>query len=87
MANYFLVDDLTIWQPGFDFPHSAWTLGHYSVDSIQGKGNVMLTYISGASVTSTENCDGVTVQTVDHIVNSCSVTKLRGSLLVCMAQR
>jgi len=71
VVNSHLVCDLTIRQPGFDFPRQQWfLLNRFRTEQGTGNGDLQ-TLICGPC--------GET-QTMSHIVESCSLTKLNGGL-------
>jgi len=76
LVNSHLVCDLTIRQPGFDLPWQQWSLlnrfrteqGHYGACRRKWR------------LTDTDLCPCRETQTMSHIVESCPLTKLNGSL-------
>jgi len=76
VVNSHLVCDPTIWQPGFDLPQQQWSLlNHFRA----GQGHF------GACrrnwrLTDTDLCPCGETQTMSHIMESCPLTKLNGSL-------
>jgi len=75
-VNFSLVDDCTIRQPGFDLPRLQWSLlNRYrtavSLCACKKKWNRA----------ATDLCPCGEKQTMSHIVDSCSLSKLNGGLL------
>jgi len=76
VVNAHLVDDPTIWQPGFALPRQHWSLlncfhigqGHCSACKKKWK------------LIDSDQCSCDETQTMSHIVESCPLTRLRGGL-------
>jgi len=81
VVNSSLVDDPTIWQPGFDRPRHCWALlnhfwtnqGHYT--SCRKKWGLAATH----------TCPCGKRQTMSHIVNSCPQSKLEEAAAIALA--
>jgi len=79
--NFSLVDDSTIWQPGFDLPRQQWSLlNHFQ--TAQGHCGA---YKKKWNHAATDLCLCGKKQMMSHIVNSCPLSKLNASLsqLIC----
>jgi len=76
MINFSLVDDPTIRQPGFNLPRQQWSLLNRfrPAEGHCGAGNKKW------NQTDTDLCPCGEKQTMSHIVNSCPLSKLNGSL-------
>ena len=77
VVNSHLVCDPTIQQPGFDLPRHSWTLLN-RIRTCQGPRRANM---HKCSLASSPLCDCREQQTMDHIVDSCPLTKLDGGLL------
>jgi len=76
VVNVHLVDDLTIWQPGFTLPRRQWSrLNRFRT----GQGHCGA-YIKPWHLTDTDLCFCGETQTMSHIVESCPLTKLNSGL-------
>jgi len=75
-GQLFLVDDPTIQQPGFDLPRQRWSLlNHFW--TAQGHCGACKKKWNQAA---TDLCPCGEKQTMFYLVNSCSLTKLNGSV-------
>jgi len=72
VVNFSLVDDPTIWQPGFNLPQQQWSLLN-RFQTAQGHCGACKKKWNQA-VTDLCACDEK--QTISHIVDSCPLTKL-----------
>ena len=76
VVNSHLVHDPTIQQPGFDFPRQQWSLLN-PFHTEQGHSGACRRKLR---LTDTGLCPCGETQTMFHIVESCSLTKLNGGL-------
>jgi len=77
VVNIHLVCDPTIQQPGFDLPRHSWTLLNCFLTS-QGPCRANM---HKWGLASSPPCDCGEQQSIEHIVDSCPLTKLDGGLL------
>jgi len=77
VVNSHLVCDPTIQQPGFDLPRHSWTLlNRFCTGQGPCRANMHKWGLASSPL-----CDCREQQTIEHIVNSCPITKLDGGLL------
>jgi len=77
VVNSHLVCDPTIQQPGFDLPRHSWTLlNRFCTGQGPCRANMHKWGLASSTL-----CDCREQQTIEHIVNSCPITKLDGGLL------
>ena len=76
VVNFSLVDDPTIWQPGFNLPRQQWSLLNL-FRTAQGHCRVSKKLWNQAA---TDLCPCSEKQTMSHIVDSRPLTKLNGGL-------
>ena len=77
VVNYTTVTDPTIWQSGFDLPHQSWSLlNHFRPG--QGPCDAIL---HKWGLAKSPTCDCGQQQTMIHIMDACTSTKLIGGLL------
>jgi len=76
MVNYHLVCDPTIRQPGFDLPRQQWSL----LNRFRMEQGHCVACRRKWRLTDTDLCPCGETQTMSHIVESCSLTKLNGGL-------
>jgi len=75
VVNFFLVDDPTIRQPGFDLPRQEWSLLN-RFRTAQGHCGACKKWSQAA----TDLCPCDEKQTMSHTVDSCPMSKLNGGL-------
>jgi len=76
VVNFSLVDDPTIWQPGFDLPRQQWSLFN-CFQSAQGHCGAFKKKWNQAA---TDLCPCGEKQMMSHIVNFCPLSKFNGGL-------
>jgi len=76
MVNAHVVDDPTIWQPGFTLPRQQWSLPNRFHTSRGHYGACRKTW----RLTDTDLCPCDETQMMSHIIESCRLTKLNGGL-------
>jgi len=76
VVNHTIVTDPTIRQPGFDLPHHTWSLLNH-LRTGQGPCGANL---HKWGLAQSPSCDCSLRQTMDHIVDTCPLTKSEGGL-------
>jgi len=77
VVNAHLVDNSTIWQPGFTLPRQQWSLlNRFHTSQGHHCGACRKTW----RLTDTDLCSCGETQTMSHIVESCPLTKLNGDM-------
>jgi len=76
VVNAHLVDDPTIWQPGFTTPRQQWSLLNRFRISLGHCGAYRKTW----HLTDSDLCPCAETQMTSHIVESCPLTKLNSGL-------
>ena len=76
MVNHTIATDRTVRQPGFDLPRLTWSpMNHFRT----GQGPC-LANLPKWGLAQSHSCDCGQRQTMNHIVDSCPITKFEGGL-------
>jgi len=76
LVNFSLVDDPTIWQPGFNLPRQQWSLLNHFQTALGHCGACKKKWNQAAS----DLCPFGEKQTMSHFVDFCPLSKLNGGL-------
>jgi len=76
VVNHSIVTNPTIWQPGFDLPQHAWSL----MNRLRTGQGPCRANLHKWGLTQSPSCDCGQRQTMNHIVDTCPLTKFEGGL-------
>jgi len=76
VVNHAVVTDPTIRQPGFDLPHHTWSL----MNRFRTGQGLFRANLHKWDLAQSPSCDSGQRQTMNHIVDTCPLTKFEGGL-------